>query len=119
MSFVCGRATVVCHDTAVASFSLVARAGAPVSVVYWDVVAPEVYDAVLGSVLTAVKRLDLRYTYGSPEEGGRCAQSVSAPIFPAACARYFFLVLLILCPLISSSSSFSFFFYCASFFCYV
>lgn len=46
------------------------------SVVYRDVVAPEVYDAVLGAVLTAVKRLDLRYTYGSPEEGGRCAQAV-------------------------------------------
>lgn len=35
-------------------------------------VAPEVYDAVLGAVLTAIKRLDLRYTYGNPEEGGRC-----------------------------------------------
>lgn len=42
------------------------------SVAYRDVVAPEVYDAVLGAVLTAIKRLDLRYTYGTPEDGGRC-----------------------------------------------
>lgn len=41
------------------------------SAAYRDVVAPEVYDAVLGAVLTAIKRLDLRYTYGTPEEGGR------------------------------------------------
>lgn len=41
-------------------------------VAYRDTVAPEVYDAVLGAVLTAIKRLDLRYTHGTPEEGGRC-----------------------------------------------
>lgn len=43
-------------------------------VLYRDAIAPEVYDAVLGAMLTAVKRLDLRYTYGTPEEGGRCVQ---------------------------------------------
>ena len=50
-----------------------AGAGAAVSVsaAYRDAVAPEVYDAVLGAVLTAIKRLDLRYTYATPEEGGR------------------------------------------------
>lgn len=41
------------------------------SAAYRNAVAPEVYDAVLGAVLTAIKRLDLRYTYGAPEEGGR------------------------------------------------
>lgn len=55
-----------------ALFSLYAGAGAAVSAAYRDAVAPEVYDAVLGAVLTAIKRLDLRYTYGTPEEGGRC-----------------------------------------------
>eukprot|EP00903_Cladosiphon_okamuranus_P011333 g10683.t1 len=48
-----------------------AGAGSSVLAAYRDVVAPEVYDAVLGAVLTAIKRLDLRYTYGTPEEGGR------------------------------------------------
>eukprot|EP00752_Nemacystus_decipiens_P003549 g3275.t1 len=48
-----------------------AGAAASVSGAYRDAVAPEVYDAVLGAVLTAVKRLDLRYTYGTPGEGGR------------------------------------------------
>lgn len=50
-----------------------------VSVTYRDAVAPEVYDAVLGAVLTAIKRLDLRYTYGTPEEGGRCEKPVLSP----------------------------------------
>lgn len=44
-----------------------------VAVLYRERVAPDVYDAVLGAVLTAVKRLDLRYTYDTPEGGGRCA----------------------------------------------
>lgn len=46
-----------------------------VAVLYREGVAPDVYDAVLGAVLTAVKRLDLRYTYDTPEGGGRCARS--------------------------------------------
>ena len=40
-----------------------------VGVVYREVVAPEVYDAVVGSVLTIIKRLDLRYE--TPEESVR------------------------------------------------
>ena len=44
-----------------------------VAVLYRERVAPDVYDAVLGAVLTAVKRLDLRYTYDTPGGGGRCA----------------------------------------------
>lgn len=42
-----------------------------VAVLYRERVAPDVYDAVLGAVLTAVKRLDLRYTYDTPEGGSR------------------------------------------------
>lgn len=43
-----------------------------VAALYRDRVAPEIYDAVLGAMLTAVKRLDLRYTFETPEEGSRC-----------------------------------------------
>ncbi|CAM9233124.1 unnamed protein product [Ectocarpus fasciculatus] len=57
---------------AVPRLGAVAAAVSGVSgVLYRDAIAPEVYDAVLGAMLTAVKRLDLRYTYGTPEEGGR------------------------------------------------
>lgn len=61
------------------------------SMVYKDAVTPEVYDAVLGSVLTAIKRLDLRYTYGTPEEGGRCETRVVTAA-AAAFACFFFCV---------------------------
>lgn len=37
---------------------------------YRERVVPEVYDAVIGSVLTIIKRLDLRYE--TPDEGVRC-----------------------------------------------
>lgn len=43
-----------------------------VAVAYWERVAPEVYDALLGSLLTVVKRLELGYKT-SDDGGGRCA----------------------------------------------
>lgn len=39
--------------------------------VYRERVAPQVYDAVIGSVLSVVQRLDLRYE--TSDQGGRCS----------------------------------------------